>query len=500
MADDDRPNVLFLLSDQHGYRDMSHRYDGDPPVDTPALDRIAGGGTRFETAYCQAPLCTPSRICLLTGREAQRCGAWENWHRIEPGVPTLPGVLSEAGYETCLQGKMHLGGDRQFVGFDHRPYGDLTGGTGHQSDPPLGYWHREDSGLSGDIGVTGIPESLLQERNVVEESLAWLRSHDAESDDPWFLTASFSRPHPPHTAPERLVETYLDRAELPPIPDAEPHASLERGEVEESTVREHRAAYLACVEYLDRCLDDMLALLERDGLLENTVVVYASDHGEMGGHHGRFGKVKYLDDSTRVPFLVSTPATRERGAAVVSEPVSLADLFPTLCSLSGVEPPAGLDGVDLSGAVATGDAPEPRRIVCDNFTDSFGNLEYRMVREGRWKYVEFPEGEDVLVDLERDPEEFENLAPDADGEAADALDRLRGHVDETVDWGAVRATRRRDEEALPDYYLGVYGSDAPINAYTLPDGRVVEADTPLYDPNVIAEVPERIYDDWPTTD
>ncbi len=132
-----RPNILLLLSDEHSFRFMGHvsEDEGGEPIQTPNLDRLATQATVFSDAYCQMPLCTPSRISMLTGREVRNCGAWKNGSVLRPELPTLPGVLRDAGYTTCLVGKMHLGGTQQFVGFEHRPYGDLTGKTGHQWEP-----------------------------------------------------------------------------------------------------------------------------------------------------------------------------------------------------------------------------------------------------------------------------------------------------------------------------------------------------------------------------
>jgi choline-sulfatase len=496
---DTAPNVLFLCSDQHGHRDLSCRHDATAPVDTPTLDGIAESGVDFETAYCQVPLCTPSRMSFLTGREAQRCGAWENWHRLDPDIPTLPGTFSEAGYDTCLVGKMHLGGDRQFAGFDHRPYGDLTGMAGHQHEPPK-------PGVNGgtDPGVTSIPESLHQERTVVDESLAWLRRHrHSDPERPWFLCASFSRPHPPRTAPARYFEQFWpDGVTEPPIPPgAGPdHPSLEFDPATGEELLRRRAGYLACVEYLDEILGDFLSLLEADGLLENTIVVYASDHGELAGERGRFGKAEWTESSTRVPLFVQTPAHREgrREPTTVDTPVGLVDLFPTLCGLCGVSPPSGLDGTDLSGAIVDGTTPDRGPVVSDYLTTSFGRHEFRMVRDGRYKYVHFAEHEDLLFDLVDDPDETENLFDD--DEHAAARSRLRSAAVDGIDWGAVRAARRRDEEALTEHGLGVPGTTDLVNAYHMPDGRIVSGDAPLYAPQVIAEDPALVYSDFPDED
>jgi choline-sulfatase len=490
---DDSPNVLFLMSDQHSFQFVSDRFDG---VQTPTLDGLRGSGTVFESAYCPVPLCTPSRMCTLSGREAQRCGAWENWLRLDPDLPTLPDAFGDAGYDTCLEGKMHLGGDHQFVGFDDRPYGDLTGMTGHQSDPPEPYWAKDDRAINYTYGETGIPESLLQERNIIEESIAWLREHD-RSGDPWLLCASFSRPHGPNTAPERHLDRYPPEEVVPP--ETWPGGEIDHPAVEAADDREamlaSRAAYFACVDFLDEALGDFLALADRAGLLENTVVVYVSDHGDMAGEHGRGGKGIWYEDSARVPMVVQTPAQRrgDADAHTVETPVSLLDLYPTLCSLAGIETPSGLDGHDLSAAVETGAEPDRGPVVTDYLTPSFGGKEYRMVREGDYKFVHYRDEEypDILIDLESDPRETTNLAPDADGEDREALQRFREYVADTIDFDVCEAIRHRDEEELPDHALPVGGTEF-INAYHLPDGRVVDADAPLYRPHVIADDGDRV--------
>ncbi|MFB6219569.1 MAG: sulfatase [Halobacteriaceae archaeon] len=423
-----------------------------------------------------------------------------------PRPATLPDAFSAAGYDTALVGKMHLGGDRQFVGFDDRPYGDLTGMAGHQDDPPMSYWERgwkgNPKGWEGNPGhprprVTGIPESLLQERVVLEESLAWLRRRAHDSTDPWLLTASFSRPHGPLTAPERHLDAHPpDEVPMPetwPSPLDHP-AAPEAGDRE--SMLERRGAYLACVEFLDEVLGDLLAALDREGFLDDTIVVYTSDHGDMAGEHGAPGKCKPFEDSVRVPLHVQTPAHRRNEAANrVETPVSLIDLFPTLCGLAGVEAPDGLDGVDLSSAVRTGAEPERGPVVSDYLTPSFGFPEFRVVRDGDYKLVCYRDHPDLLFDLAADPEETENLVPDATGADAEALDRLRAFVDRTLDFGVAEAIRRRDEELLPEHALPT-GTRGLHNAYHRPDGRVVEADTPLYAPHVIAEDAERIYPDY----
>jgi choline-sulfatase len=518
---DDRPNVLLLFSDEHSYRCLGH---GAPetvrePVSTPMLDDLAASGTVVTDTYCPVPLCTPSRIATLTGREQTRSGGWDSATASgapvstpHPDVPTLPGVFSNGGYETCLQGKMHLGGDRQFVGFDHRPYGDLTGIGGHQPEPIHPY-DRGNGVRHGrfETGVTAIPESRLQERTIVEESLAWLREHRAARDAPWFLCASFSRPHFPLTAPERYLDRFwdrdadepTDRLTEPPVGDdsdaaAHPSSGVSEDRSREETMRA-RAAYFACVEYLDEILGDFLVLLDREGFLDDTIVVYTSDHGEMAGEHGLWWKQTWQEASVRVPLTLQTPAQRRGDAPTrrIETPASMLDIFPTLCGLTGVDAPDGLDGTDLASAIETGNEPDRGPVYADMLMPRKGDEAHRVIRDGRWKYVGFRDRPELLFDLEHDPFETTNLAADPPSdEAAAVLDRLRAAFEDTVDFDALAERYERDAERLNEHAGGIAPGTSG-NVFHLPDGRIVDADLSIYRPHVLSEAPADEFSDWP---
>lgn len=514
----DQPNVLLLLSDEHSFRCFGHRdrEDGGEPVSTPTFDALASSSTSFENAYCSMPLCAPSRLCLLTGREANRAGAWSNPSHLRPGLVTLPATLSDANYETALIGKMHLGGNRQFAGFDHRPYGDLTGGTGHQSDPltPSRDGGKAMRSRTVDAGETQIPESLLQERNVLEESVAWLREHrHRRPDQPWFLCASFSRPHFPLTAPRRYLDRYWPEGVTEPVVgdegDTTDHpmtvgakTGFRTDEIEESEQLKARAAYFASVSYLDEVIGDFLSLLDSEGCLDNTIITYTSDHGELAGEHGLWWKHTWHEASTRVPWLIQLPNHRSSGRsnANLETPVSLTDLFPTICGLVNVPVPGEVDGVDLSADILDADEPDRGPVFTDNFTPRWGQgTEFRMVRDGRYKYIQFRNAPEILIDLRADPTEQVNLATDPADEERVVLDRLRRLVDESIDFERIEHDRRRDEEELESTYsLGAPSGTG--NAYHLPDGRIVDADSPLYFPHVLMEDPATVLDDFPSTE
>jgi len=513
------PNVLFVMSDEHNPRFLGCLDDGEP-VETPTFDALAERSTSFDSAYCPVPICGPSRKAMLTGKEQQHADAWDNDAVYEDGTNTLPGSFGAAGYETCLVGKMHFNGTNQFNGFDHRPYGDLTGHgvqqPSHQPDPvnpdrldvqPRRQGIEIGTRIPG-AGVTEIPESLLQEQVVARESIAWLREQRVRDDYPWFLTASFSRPHFPLTAPKRWIDRYWpDEFPDPPVdredghnhPFVEAHADHhELDEYSEEELQRARAAYFACVSYLDEVIGEFLGTLEEEGFLDNTIIVYTSDHGDNAGEHGLWWKQSYHEGSAGVPLMIQTPEHQsgERNPSCISTPVSLIDLCPTLGGLAGVDMPDDLDGVDLSRAVETGTEPDRGPVFVDHL--SYGDrFAYRMVRDGRYKYVGFRDAPELLIDLSADPRETENLAPGATGEDADALERLRALYEETIDWAAIDRQRsefkERTEASLPI-------PPGTGNAYLLPDGRLVDAATPVYKPDELADDPERVIDDFPSED
>ncbi len=506
----ERPNILFLLSDEHSYRFLSarSREEGGEPCRTPTLDGLIGQGAFFSQASCQMPLCTPSRIAMLAGRHAHRAGAWSNSSILPPELPTFASHLGEHGYTTCTIGKMHLGGSRQFAGFHHRPYGDFGGPCAHQYDPLSSYEAgglRPGSDLRSrtmDAGLLQIPESQLQEVAVATESIAWLRDHrQAAPDTPWMLMASFSRPHFPLTAPRRHLYRYWPEGVNEPRIAAgsgdSAHHPMTRGavagfrtdEIQHEEGRKARAAYFACVDFLDEILGDFLVRLERDGALDNTVIVYASDHGEMCGEHGLWWKNTWHESSVRVPLIISTPEHRrgEVPARVIDDPVSLADLFPTFCGFAGTQPPEGLDGLDLSGPSRSDQSSALNRrlgVITESLTPRWGEgTEFRAIRSRRHKYVAFRDAEDLAFDLVNDPDEQRNLL--AHGEDSRATDSLRAHLLDGFDFSAVEQTRLTQTQDLRERFVSRTEATTP-NQILRGDGLLVEADSPLYDADVVS--------------
>jgi choline-sulfatase len=362
------------------------------------------------------------------------------------------------------------------------------------------------------VGITEIPESLIQDQIVAQETVAFLREHQhTRSSKPWFLCASFSRPHFPLTAPRRHFERYWpDAVTAPRVPaagDAYDHpmsVGMRRGFRAEAISREEmmraRAAYFACVSYLDQVIGDLLLGLEANRLLDNTIIVYTTDHGEMAGEHGVWWKNGWYEACTRVPLIVSLPEQRRarRPSRRSNTPVGLIDLFPSLCSLAGVTPPADLNGVDLSGAIrGTGDAPQ-RPVFCDALNPRWGpGTEFRMIRWHQFKYVRFRDAPPLFFDLENDPgEQHDLIRRGANGAARSAMHDLARLAEVSMDFDAAERERVRDSELSQTYAQRLPKSTG--NLYLMPSGRLINADDLLYEPTVIAEQPEQAFDEGPT--
>lgn len=496
-------NILLLLSDEHSFRCMGHvpPSEGGEDLQTPTFDALAEKGIRFTNTYCQSALCTPSRMSMFTGLEAQKCGAWDNGAVLRPELPTLPKMLSQSNFSTCLIGKAHLGGTNQMGGFQTRPYGDLTGQIGHQYEP-LGKteeYFEDIQYRTRDVGVTRIPESQHQEHLVAEEGLAWVREvKHRNPDQPWFLTLSFCRPHFPLTAPARHFNHYWPDGVTPPqigpTGDAFDHpmsCGMRKGfkaeHISDEQTLRARAAYFACVSYLDEIVGDLLTRMKSAEMLEDTIIVYTSDHGELAGEHGVWWKHGWYEACTRVPLIVSLPDHRrgELAAKTYRTPVGLIDLFPTLCSLTKSQVPLGLDGFDLSDSVRGKESPPDRPVVCDNLIPRWGEgTEFRMVRRGNYKYVQFRDAPPLLFDLEKDPDEqiniFNSPLKDQDPQVADLISFARDSINFKQ---AEEARTIRDADLLERYRL--HAKSCRGNLYWMEHGNLVDAEDLLYRPRVV---------------
>ena len=322
---------------------------------------------------------------------------------------------------------------------------------------------------------------------VTTESLAWLLDYtDENPDQPWFFCASYYRPHFPLTAPGRYIRKYarrgLKRFPVPPgYPDAlHPH---DRYIVDDYNLvrfsdEEHAkalSAYYALVEYVDAQVGRLLAGLREAGLLENTLVIYTADHGDMAGEHGLWWKRTYYDASAGVPFLISGPgiAAGQR----LATPVELVDLFPTFCDWAGIDAPPGIDGESLLPLVRGEAQRRRKRTAISELLGEKPPVRFRMARDERWKVVTFPNDPPRLFDLQNDPGETVDLWPSAPADAPVAA--LQALLPE--DWPTLAQRRDAQYAAQPPFQR----SSRSTAHYHLRDGRIIEADDHLYDASTV---------------
>jgi len=453
MSSEARSNIVFLFSDQHRRDTMSCA--GHPVVRTPAMDRLAREGVRFANAYCPTPLCIPCRVSLLTGRYSRSTGIIENAGEVLPEEPTFPQHLRQAGYHTCFTGKLHLAqgaavGSAQcqerlgqmgfdnampvvgkacaFIGDSDCVYRRFLKEHGVYNEAAEDYLGRL---LGRGAGVLAKPfaggEQYFQDIFISRISNEWLSSYDGEK--PFFLWCNWGGPHPPWDAPGHYAKLYdpadvdvpvSDPMERAPQSLRETSRSLSSSLTEEQW-RGCRALYYGNVNVVDDGIATMLDTLEARGLLDNTLVIYASDHGEMLFDHGLRGKSKMYEASAGVPLIVRWPERFPQGV-VTDALASTLDLVPLMLETAGAEPlPVGHGVSPLP--VLTGEAEAHRECVFSEMSAK------KMVRRGNWKYVCAPAWETPqLFNLEDDPDELDNLAglPEAaDVEAGLARDLLR---------------------------------------------------------------------------
>lgn len=410
-------NVLFLISD-----DMRPELGcyGHPLVKSPNIDALARAGVRFGRAYCQYPLCNPSRTSLLTGRHPTTTGVLDNttdFRTAHPDWVTLPEHFQANGYVTLKTGKIFHGGID-----DIRSW---TEGAEARNRPqavkkvaPKERVKRSDRSvvLEGDGESHG-------DFQVADRAIQFLRKYQ---EQPFFLACGFTKPHSPPTAPKKFFDLYdpatiaLPRtfAASPAAPAGFPRQSITPNgdlfigrEASEDEARKMLQAYYASTSWTDWNVGRVVAELDKLGLRENTVIVFWGDHGYHLGEFGKWAKHGSLFEvGTRVPLIVVAPGAQGAGA-VAPNPVQTLDLYPTLCELCGLGPPAGIEGHSLKplldDAMAKWD--HPAYSVAGN-AQNLGVA----VRTAQYRYAEWAGGKNgaMLIDLAADPDETENRIDD----------------------------------------------------------------------------------------
>jgi arylsulfatase A-like enzyme len=420
--DPQRPNVLFILSDDQGAWSLGCA--GNDEIRTPHLDALAASGIRFTDFFCTSPVCSPARASLMTGRIPSQHGV-HDWirdgnigeSRIDylAGQPLLTDHFAAAGWRCALIGKWHLGAS-------DAPRPGYVRWFAHQSGMSRYY----DAPMCDGKRLVDAPGYLT---DVLTESALGFLAAEATQREPFWLSLNYTAPHYPwiDSHPREFTDLYRDCA-FRSCPDEPPHPDSATGnpatDAGHAQRRKSLVGYYAAMSAMDAGIGKVLAALDAQGLTQSTLVVFMSDNGMNCGHHGIWGKgngtrpQNMYDTSVKVPCLIAQPG---RIAPAVSDAMlSGYDVYPTLLDYAGVPAPraAAMPGQSFAAVLREGRAaPRDDVVVFDEYGPT------RMLRTRGWKYVHrYPDGPHELYDLATDPGERRNRIDDpASGDVVAAL-------------------------------------------------------------------------------
>ena len=412
-------NLLLITTDQQRFDTLAAL--GNAHIYTPHLDWLCDEGIAFTRAYSDCPICMPARATLMTGRHGYSLGLTGNDTAVLPlaANPTLPGLLTQAGYQTRAQGKMHFHPIRANYGFEHMElpmdYYRECGRHPHEGLPKEhGVGENETTPV-----ISTVDEAHSLTHWTIRRSIDFLETRDEAR--PFFLWTSFAKPHPPFDPCANYWALYDRRAVPEPVVGdwsrtvaATPQGYLQSTyglnsvyRMSPDQIRDMRRAYYACITQIDYQLGLLFARLREMQLLENTWIVFTSDHGDMLGDHHMGAKSLFLEGSAHVPLIVRPPTALwpglPQGGRRVDRLVDLADVLPTLLAAAGVESPAGVEGTDLM--LMAGPTPPAERTFIGHCADRY----FCVMREGFKYQWTSAGGAELLFDLATDPYEQRNL-------------------------------------------------------------------------------------------
>ncbi len=415
-----QPNLLILMADQ--MTPFALPAYGHPFVRAPFITRLAAEGVVFDAAYCNSPLCAPSRAVLMSGLLPSATGAYDNAAPLASDFPTFAHHLRALGYLTILTGKMHFCGSDQLHGFEERLTTDIypadfawTPDWEHPESRPS--WYHNMSSVI-DAGPCVRTNQLDFDDEVV--FTAERRLYDlARTPDgrPFCMVVSLTHPHDPFVIPQRFWDLYEGLAInaprfVPALDSLDPHSrrlrfvcAMDEAPVSEEQVLRARRAYYGAISYVDEQFARVVGTLRSCGLAENTIVILLSDHGEMLGEHGLWYKMSFREGAARIPLIVHAPGRFPPHR--VASAVSLVDLLPTLVEIGGGIPMVRTDGQSLVPHLR-GDGGHDA--VFGEYLAEGVVAPMLMIRRGRYKFIHTPGDPDQLFDLAVDPDEAGNLA------------------------------------------------------------------------------------------
>ncbi len=449
-------NVLVILSDEHN-REIAGCY-GNPIVSTPNLDALAARGVVFENAYCNSPICVPSRAGLATGDYVHRTGYWDSAAAYDGKVPSWHHRVRDAGHDVVAVGKLHFRAAEDDNGFTevHHPIYVVEGiGDTHGLLRTHKRVRAVARGLAREAG-RGMSSYTRFDTKVADAAVSWLRQRARRNhDEPWVLLASLLSPHYPLVAPDEFYELYA-RIDLPPprlygVSERPDHPVIAHYRqtwnyddfFDAERLDIARKAYYALCSFLDFQIGRVLSALERSGFADDTLVIYTSDHGESLGNRGLWGKSVMYEESSSVPLLMSGPGidAGKRCATLVS----LVDVYPTVVESTCGKLDAREQGLPGESLISLLRKQPADRVVFSELHDDGSLTGEFMVRQGSWKLVYYVGYPPQLFDLSADPFEETDLAGRPD--TSDVQTRLYNELRRIVDPDAINRLVFVDQQA-----------------------------------------------------
>jgi choline-sulfatase len=435
MTTTQRPNLLYIHTDQHNPY-VTGCY-GDPLVQTPNLDRLAAGGVCFDHVYCPSPICVPSRMAMLSGRHPHQNGVWTNSHILDSAIPTLAHAMGAVGYHPVLIGRMHSVGPDQLHGYAERLVGDHSpnhiGGSGVARGVLDGTAGPERISLV----KAGAGQSAYQvhDEYVMAATVDYLnrlgvQKRSAGQLPPFSLSVGFMLPHPPYVARREDYAAYQQRMTLPRKPrpfDQENHPFLRAWRthtgiehVPEHEILTARAAYWGLVQRVDVLVGQIVQALEHNGLADNTLIVYSSDHGDMQGEHGLWWKHVFYEESVKAPLIMNWPGVIPAGQRC-QRVISALDVNATILDALAAPALPHSPGRSFLGLVSSARAtPAWEDVALSEYcADEYvppaidgGKSYQRMIRQEQWKLIYYHGLPPQLFNLAEDPDEQVDRAAD----------------------------------------------------------------------------------------
>ncbi|NIA71338.1 choline-sulfatase [Pelagibius litoralis] len=442
-----QPNILLFMVDQLTSFVLSAY--GGKVCRTPNIDALAARSTVFENAYCAYPLCAPSRFGMMAGRLPSRISAFDNGAEFTASTPTFAHYLRAEGYYTCISGKMHFVGPDQYHGFEERLTTEIyPADMSWTPDADFRDYNCDEEraytfGVSTidtvkDAGPVARSMQIDYDEDVIHHAKRELFARARSTDKcPFMMTVSLTQPHDPYVTTRDCWDRYddadIDPPRVPHIPvdERDPHSQSlyyhygqDKSELTAQDYRNARHGYYGMISYVDDLFGELMQALRDSGYADNTVILFASDHGDMIGERGMWFKKTLFDPAIRVPLMISHPAI---GPRRVREPASLLDIFPTLLSVAGIpktQIKTRLDGKDLTPAMQGEPISAP---VFIEHIDGGTAAPRVCVRDGDMKLTVSRAYPAQLFDLSSDPCEQINLA----GQGHPEERRLTQVVEET---------------------------------------------------------------------